>query len=724
MSRRPLALLVGLALSAACGRAEEAKPPTALRAPGANLLLVTIDTLRADRLGAYGDAAAATPAIDALAGRGAVFTRCYSSVPLTLPSHATMMAGRYPPRSGVRTNGRYRLPAVEATLAEALQAAGYDTGAAVSSYILGARFGLDQGFGAYDDALGDDLLRGLDSEIPAAEVTDRFLAWLAGAREPFFGWLHLYDPHLPYQAPEPWASRFPGDPYRAEIAYVDAQLARLFAALDAAGRRERTVVVLTSDHGESFGEHGEIGHGVLTSEEVLRVPLILAWGARLAGKRLDDRVRLVDLAPTLLDLLALPPLGPSLDGESLLPLLARPSSGPDSRPEVYFESLLGFEENHWAPITGLLGAGEDGDYKYLALPERRLFDLARDPGEASNLFAGERRRGARLDERLRALLADCARDGHPTDAGRELDAEDRAQLEALGYASAAGAESRGLLDPYRGVLLEQEIAVVQALVDGLVGAALEPPPHGGSDLGAAERALAALEARHPGVEISTLFALRHQLAAVRGDRRAAVAAIEAGMRAFPESERFPTLLAEYFLRLGDAAAAETHAARALELDPQASRAMIVRGKAADLRGDPAAAVVSYRQAAALEPKNAALERHLADALVRSGDLLAAADHYAALAAAGRLDPEALGRAALVADRLGRGDEAEALLERAIAADPRPVHRLTYALMLGRHGRVAEGRGQLERLLAERGGELTAEQRQLAEGVLRQWSGRQ
>jgi arylsulfatase A-like enzyme len=234
---------------------------TSIDLAGQNLVLITIDTLRADRLGAYGDRAAATPVIDGLARAGVRFANCYSSVTLTLPSHATLFTGRYPFAHGVRVNGIHYLPDAEHTLAESFQIRGYETFAAISSAVVNRKFGLAQGFDTYDDSLGSgDLFTAFEGQITADRVVDKFERWL-GSRDagPFFAWIHFYDPHLPYEPPLEERRKVNDDPYRGEIAFVDTQIGRIRAQLAKQGLNEETTLIITSDHGEAFGEHVEEG---------------------------------------------------------------------------------------------------------------------------------------------------------------------------------------------------------------------------------------------------------------------------------------------------------------------------------------------------------------------------------------------------------------------------------------------------------------------------------
>jgi len=401
-----------------------------------NVLLVTLDTVRADRLGSYGYATAATPALDSLARDGARFTQAMASAPLTLPSHATLLTGLLPPRHAVHQNGAGALPAGVPTLAESLRANGYRTGAFVGSFVLDQRFGLGRGFDLYDD----DILRdpstataGLEAERNGAEVIDRALAWLdAGDERPFFAWVHLYDAHAPYEPPEPYRSRFAGSPYDGEIAAVDAQVARLLARLDERGQGDDTVIAVTADHGESLGEHGELTHGLLLFEPTLRVPLLLRAPGRLrAGLVIDEPVSLVDVAPTLAGLAGATLGGTSapLDGRDLSAALEAGDRPPraDLYAETEYPTMFG-----WSALAAL----RRGEAKYVDAPSPRFYDLEADPGETTNLLAADDPRTGTL---AAALAAVRSRRVAPA-AAPALDAESREKLASLGYLS-AGATS-------------------------------------------------------------------------------------------------------------------------------------------------------------------------------------------------------------------------------------------------------------------------------------------
>ena len=393
-----------------------------------NVLVVTVDTLRADRVGAYGSRAGATPHIDALARRGIVFERAFTTAPLTLPAHASLFSGLLPMHSGVRVNGTDRVPPEIPLLAEQLRASGFATGAAVGSFVLRSETGISRGFAAYDESFAANAGRNdrWEGERPGSEVVDRALAWLDRAgSERFFLWVHLFDPHAPYAPPAPHAERFAGRPYEGEVAYADACLGRLLEGMRERGRLEKTFIVVAGDHGESLGEHGEATHGVFLYDATLRVPLIVVPpDARQtqAARRVAAPVSLVDVAPTIREATGLPP-SPS-DGVSLL----------QSRPSP--DRLVLAESNYPAVLLGWspLRAARSADAKYVEAPRPEFYDLRADPAETRNLFRRE-------DEAVRRLARELERrrSSAPVRAaapGAGADPEVARRLASLGYLTA------------------------------------------------------------------------------------------------------------------------------------------------------------------------------------------------------------------------------------------------------------------------------------------------
>lgn len=442
--RRALGSWVVLtALGWGCGGeagSNEPRGASAHLAAGYNFLLVTLDTVRADRLGAYGYSTAKTPHLDQLARRGVLFEQAVTTVPLTLPSHATLMSGLLPLDHGLHGNGQGELGADVPTLATVLAAKGYRTGAFVGAFVLDARFGLARGFAAYDDEISasGESSANLEAERPGQVVVDRALTWLSeDPSKPFFAWVHLYDAHAPYTPDEPFASRFPGQPYDGEIAQVDHQVGRLLSWLAERGLTEKTVVVVSGDHGEGLGEHGELTHGLLLYESTLRVPLLIqAPGVLPPGTRISTALSLADVAPTLGGLLAAPLPGSRRLGRNLAMELVERKALPEG--EIYAESRYP-ESFGWSGLAAL----RKGRLKLISAPRPEFYDLSTDPGELRNLASEEPHARPEV-EGFAARLAEwvSAEVARPQ---QEIDATTHARLAALGYVSppAARAASAG-----------------------------------------------------------------------------------------------------------------------------------------------------------------------------------------------------------------------------------------------------------------------------------------
>ncbi|MDQ3350108.1 MAG: sulfatase-like hydrolase/transferase, partial [Acidobacteriota bacterium] len=397
---------------------------------GANVLVVTIDTLRADRVGAFGGSRP-TPALDGLAAGGLRFTRAYAHAPMTLPAHASIFTGLLPPRHGVRVNGS-ELGASVTTLAELLGRSGYRTGAFVGSFVLDARFGLGRGFDVYDDRVGTE--QGAVTFGFVERSADRVLRaaadWLVrpditNGGSPWFAWVHLFDPHTPYRAPRTIVD----SAYDNEVAFADAELGSFLEELRKAGLLTRTLIVALSDHGEGLGDHGEETHGLFAYESTIRIPLIMS-GPGLQPATVTGLAAQADLLPTIADLVGIEP-SVGLDGRSLLPSIRGEAPGNEA---IYFEALDAHLTRNWAPLTGIVSDG----WKYIDLPIPELFDLSRDPGEQSNRAADEPDRTTALARRLEGWKSAEA----PT-AARELDPDAAARLRSLGYTASSGPTRKG-----------------------------------------------------------------------------------------------------------------------------------------------------------------------------------------------------------------------------------------------------------------------------------------
>jgi len=421
---------------------DRARPPATAPAPAPrHVVLITIDTLRADRIGSYGRQDAATPNLDRLAREGAMVPEAASHTPLTRPSHTTIFTGLYPAEHGIRDNVSAALPPDVPTLAEQFEKRGFQTAAFISSIVLSSQSGLSRGFQTYSEkfagADGDDA-RFLNTiqrrgDIPTAEAIE----WLrAHAASPTFVWLHLYDPHDPYEPPEPFASRFAERPYDGEVAWSDELVGRVDRALDAAGIRDQTLMVVTSDHGEGLGEHRETAHGFFVYETTLRVPFIVRGPGIPAGTRLTATLRLVDLFPTVLDLAGVPANGRKLPGRSVADAL-RGRQAAQEEPS-FAESLTPLVHYGWSDLRSV----RDGRWKYILAPRPELYDLSRDPGELQNLEPTEPARARALRAGLDAQLRQEAQRSRTASSPASIPPELLEKLGTLGYVS-GGATSNG-----------------------------------------------------------------------------------------------------------------------------------------------------------------------------------------------------------------------------------------------------------------------------------------
>jgi arylsulfatase A-like enzyme len=396
--------------------------PGALR--GQNLVVITLDTTRPDRLGCYGNHEIDTPNLDRLCERGVVFSRAVATAPSTLPSHASIFTGLYPRHHGARANALYHLGNEQQTLAEVLSENGYETAAFVSAFVLDSKFGLAQGFDHYDDdVLASNTPMGFANRRGDV-TTERAIQWLEKPRSrPFFMWVHYFDAHAPYDPPAPFAGRY-AQPYDDEIAFVDQQVGRLLTALEASGDRE-TLIVVAADHGEGMGEHGEWSHALLVQESTLRIPLILYSRTGLpAGLNVAARVSQVDMMPTMLSLLGIG-LPSDLDGVDLTV-----SPNPD-RP-VLAETIEGRAYYGWARLTALYR----GPLKYVEGPNPELYDLGSEPLERTNVIGARAEDAAAMRRELRVLEGVAANE--LTVTADRLESDDVERLAALGYVVTGG----------------------------------------------------------------------------------------------------------------------------------------------------------------------------------------------------------------------------------------------------------------------------------------------
>lgn len=400
-------------------------PEKVIRDSNLNVLLITLDTTRADRLGCYGYGAAKTLAIDALAAGGVRFANAYCQVPLTLPSHCSILTGRYPAELGVHNNGFYFLSPEFVTLAERLKEDGFRTAAFVSSFTVDSRFGLDQGFEVYNDQFSKlSALKNFRDERNAAEVFAVFSQWLEkNADKKFFCWVHFFDPHSPYLPPSPFKEEFAHNLYDGEMAYMDAHIGKIHSLLEQKNILDKTLIVLAGDHGEAFGEKGEVDHGLFLYDSTLKVPLIFYAKNHLpSGMVVNSRVRLIDIMPTVLDMVELK-TDQSSPGRSLLPYMTGEKRGDLVS---YLETYAPRETFGWRELLGWI----EDDWKYIQAPKPELYNLKSDPREEQNVFHKEEE----ISRKLERKLSDFLKIAMAKEKGaRMLTKEEEARLRSLGY---------------------------------------------------------------------------------------------------------------------------------------------------------------------------------------------------------------------------------------------------------------------------------------------------
>ncbi len=589
-----------------------------------NVILVTIDTLRVDRLSCYGSTLVETPQIDRFAAEGVRFENAASTVPFTLPAHTSIMTGTYPPRHGVRENVGYTVEDGAATLARSLRDSGRDTAGFVSAFVLDSRWGIAQGFDHYFDdfSLEEMETPNLGSVQRSGDVTvAEAVRWLdeRGRPSPFFLWLHLYDPHDPYTPPEPYKSRYPSQPYNGEVAFTDSLVGRFREALEAHGLLDRSLLILTGDHGEGLGDHGERFHGFFVYETTIHIPLIIRFPhAVRAGTVAIDPVSHVDLMPTILDAVGLPaPDG--LEGTSLLPVILGSGDGLDR--EVYSESFYPLLHYGWAPLRAI----RTDTYKLIDVPRPELYDLRNDGYEASNLAPQDPQIVDDLRTRLQRLRHEMERDTPSQRSEADVDQETLDQLRALGYLAGSG-----------GVAVEEE--------------------------GDAQRA-----DPKDKIELHQMI-MTTQSQIGRGETEAAVQLLNRVL------ERDPTIIDAHQL-LGQVASknhqfeeAARHFRDALQLDENHKTSLFGLAIAYAELGRDDEAALGFRRLLELSPHDVKAALPLVDIYEKAGRIDDAAAVLAEICEQPEPPPVAANRLGELRVLQGRGGEARALFERAIAAN--------------------------------------------------------
>ncbi len=707
--RSPAWLLSLVAAMAALGCGDGA--PAARR-----VLLISIDTCRADHLGCYGHKAEITPNIDAVAADGVVFTEAYASAPLTRPAHSTMLTGKIPPQHGVRDNAHYVLGDEQTTLAEILASNGLTTGAVVSAFVLDSRFGFAQGFDTFDDEFASPLTElGADFRL-GGETSARAVDWLAanGDRD-FFLFLHFWDPHVEYHPPEPFAGRFAGDPYAGEIAYTDHCIGRVVDELKSRGLYDSTVIVITADHGEMLGEHGEATHGFFVYRSVVRVPLIIKPAGPAVSARFNRTVSLADIVPTVCALLGVSPV-PETAGRDLSPLIHGRASGADSR-GVYSESL--WPTKYGAnPLISVVSEG----WQLIETTRPELYDLVNDPEQSTNLAVSE---PARLEEMRRQLESLGVDDGVTTEEAAEpsLDRESRDRLRALGYTVDSAVREGGRIDAslddpkdligyhlkvceVETLMGEHRLTEARSLLEEMIRERPDAPLVNldlgmvALEQGASAEAVAHLE-RYAAMQPQSTFAhleLGFALAKA-GDSDRAIASYRTAVAIDPSYGEALAKLGIELNRVRRFREAVEPLQRAVAINPESSEAHAALGVALARVGHPREAEPHYREAIELAPEDVAAVNNLGLFLVVNGRaeeavelLLSAVDSFPDR-------PELHFNLALAYRRLDRVDEAVDHYRKVVSLAPDAVAaHLALGELLYQRGEIIEAVMHFERAL--------------------------
>lgn len=623
--------------------------------PAPNVVVITIDTLRADHLGCYGDKQIRTPNIDALASDGVRFERAYTPVPVTLPAHTVIFTGAYPMLSGMHDFSGNKLNPEQPTLASVLKQHGYTTGAVIGSAVLDSRFGLNQGFDFYYDHFDFNRLQESnleEMERPGNVVADVALDWLGKNRKSkFFLWMHLYDPHYPYRPPAPYSEQYKDRPYDGEIAFADAQVGRLIAYLKANDLYRNTVIVLAGDHGEGLGEHGEKNHGFFVYNATLHVPVIIRLPGSSPAKIVPELVNLADLMPTVLHALKID-VPSQVQGVNLIPLMAA-KTAEESR-SLYAETFLPRLHFNWSELRAV----ETEKYHFIDAPKPELYDLSRDPGETQNLLGEKKAVAEELRARLATLISQYSA-GPELAQKTGLDPALMERLKSLGYAGFSGGGNpavadHSLPDP------KERIQVYELISD-----AIAESQHGQYQ-SSAEKLTTALKTEPDSVPVHYLLGLDYYR--MRQFPRA-VEELQRVLQLSPDYALAVFNLGLAYARTGDLDQAITALKHALELDSTNFSAAYNLGAAYAQKQMVPEAVAAFQQTTAIAPQYAPGRRALGEMLLYQGQV---DDAIAELRHAADLDPQDAGVHAALAKALsakGLNAEADAEMRKAQQAHP-------------------------------------------------------
>jgi arylsulfatase A-like enzyme/Tfp pilus assembly protein PilF len=618
-----------------------------------NVLLITIDTVRADHIGAYGATRAATPAIDRLAREGVRFADATTQAPLTGPAHAAILTGRYPARFGVRDNASTPIPEGVTSIAELFKSNGYRTGGFVGAFILGPEYGFARGFDTFDASFARfNTGMKLQAQRRGGEVIDAAIAWIGNARPvatsnqqpattPWFAWVHLYDAHAPYDPPAPFRTRFAASPYDGEIAYVDSCVARLVAALEQSGRLDRTLVVVIADHGEGLGDHGEAEHGLFLYESVLHVPWIMRLpGAASAATVVKTQVRTIDAMPTMAAIAGLTPQG--VDGENVMPFVrgAAPRDPAPSYAETYYPKW----HFGWSELKSI----RVGDWKYIDAPKPELYDMRADAAERRNAIDARGALAGGLSSEITKLQNGFG--AAATAEAPQPDPETLARLRSLGYVGIAAPSSTG-----RGPDPKDMVAKLEVFRSGI------------------SRAIEALGRNQPDAAIAELKKLivindrSYELHLFLGD-------------AYAAKRQWDTALGEY--------------SAAAVLNPHASGPLVSQARVYLAQGDAMKATEKIEAAARIEPDGGEVALVRGSIFEQQGRGPEALAQYEAAVQTNGSDTQARASLASLAMRARLYDKARPQFEKLLQMEYRPS-RMHFGL-----AQIAEAEGDLKKAVAE------------------------
>jgi arylsulfatase A-like enzyme/Tfp pilus assembly protein PilF len=589
--------------------------PDARTAGPLNLVVVTLDTTRADHMGAYGNREIDTPTFDGIAREGVLFQQAVSAAPLTLPVHSSMFTGKFPPEHGVRDNGGFFLGPEQLTLAEVLKSHGYQTGGFIAAYVLDSKWGINQGFDTYYDKFDLSESRAISLAAirrPGNEVVDQAIPWIEAHRSaPFFAWIHLYDAHSPYRPPEPFATKYKQHPYNGGIAFADSQVARVIQKLRDLGLYEHTVIMILGDHGESLGDHGEAAHGFFVYNSTTHVPFaIRAPFASTQHRTVADPVRSVDVMPTALDLLGIAP-PPGISGVSLAPLMTGAKQVLNL--DAYSEAMYPLHHYGWSDLHAL----RSGRYKVIDAPRPELYDEDRDPQEASNLYDARRSLADTMLNRLRTMETAFTK----TQAAipeASVDPDARQRLAALGYVGsfvATSADTRtGRADPKDKIDIFNKLGEATELTKE-VDAQGRPP---------FDRITAILnDIVHKDPEVIDAWFLLGTQNMAHGDLEKAVQYFKHTLELKPDYDLAVFNLAQTYRRMGNDEAALAGFEHYQAMDPKDPFVQYQMGEIWLDRGDTAKAEALFRKALEMDSQVAAAKNALGVIALQRGDVAGA-----------------------------------------------------------------------------------------------------